>query len=240
MQPKNFKWNDQLPITFLRLETLGKFYGYSKHNDDEMVFKVVPIGGDQGSGNMLKALRIKHRWTQSEAGKVLGCSQTLIAKYENGALTMPLRVALKIQEQNADPKLDSSWHKYHIRERIFKWNRNCHIVSMRIEALGRLFGYYYHKDDEMVFKAAPKGWSPKIDTTLKEMRVKNNWTQAEAGEKLGFSQSLIAKYETGNLPIPQRLAGKIRLLNNGMTLDQIKEFELDLEKIRQQSQPPIR
>src|ERR1022692_343005 len=148
MRVKIFKWDKQVPIELMRIEPLRKLYAYDHHKDDEMVFKAILKGGYRGSGNMLKALRVKRHWTQAKAGEKLGVSQSAIDKYEKGKRIMQHRVALKIQEQNGGMTFDIPWHKKQMREKIFKLTKGIHITLMCIEALGKLYAYAYHKDDE--------------------------------------------------------------------------------------------
>ncbi len=197
-----FRWNDQIPVQFMRIEPLGKLYAYSEHNDDEMVFQVVPNGGYRGSSKMLKAFRMKHapkrakqvkrkrtqvkreksKGTQAKAGELLGVSQSAIAKYETGENVMLLRVALEIQRLNTGKSYDNSWQEIHKREKIFKLNSGTHIALMRIDALGKRFAYAYHKDDMMVFKVVPKVVNQGSGKLLKAFRVEHHWTQAQAGQ----------------------------------------------------------
>jgi transcriptional regulator with XRE-family HTH domain len=219
-----FKWNDQIPIEFMRVEALGKLYAYDHHKKDEMVFKVVPKGGYRGSSNMLKALRVKRQWSQDEAADEFGVSQSAIAKYEEGKRTTLLRVALEIQEWNTATSFEDSWQRKHKREKIFKLNKGIHIASMRIEALGKLYGYDYRKHGEMIFKAGPKR-EYQGGKLLKELRKRNDWTQAEVGDELGVSQTMVAKYESGARIPSGRAAVMIGQLIRGATLDQMKQLQ---------------
>ena len=47
---------------------------------------------------MLKSLRGKHAWTQAEAGKLLGVTQSAIARYEKGERTMDGPLARKVYQ----------------------------------------------------------------------------------------------------------------------------------------------
>ena len=196
MPEKLFRWNNQIPLRLMRIEVHGSLHALKEHKNEEMVFRVVPKGGYRGSANMLRALLVKHRWSQGEAAETLHVSQSAIAKYVMGKRTMLLRVALDIECRNTGVSFDTSWQEQHKTEKIFQLTKGTHVVSMRIEASGKVYAYDYHKEDEVVFRAVPKR-EYREGKLLKEYRKKYHLTQAEAGKALRVSQSMIAKYESG-------------------------------------------
>lgn len=196
MREQFIRWKDGIPIELMRIDVLGRLYAFKRQKKDEMVFSVVPKGGYRGSANMLKALLAKRRWSQEDAEETLGVSQSAISKYITGKRTMPLWLALHIESWNTEVAFDGSWQKKYKAEKIIKLRRGTHIALMRIEAFGKVYGYDYHKEGEMVFKAVPKRECQE-GKLLKEYRKKYHLTQAQAGKALRVSQSMIAKYESG-------------------------------------------
>lgn len=219
MRESIFKWNDKIPVELMRVEVLGKLYGYARHNNEEMVFRVVPNGGYQGSVKMLKAYRIKRepkratrkksRGSQAAAAKDLGVSQSAIARYETNKLTMPLRVVLKIERRNAGVRYAKSWLRNN-RERVFKLKPGTLIFRVRIDARGKRFAYDYHKGKELFFRAVPKVERHTDGSLLKEVRKELHWTQAEVAKRLGIPRSLVAMYETGTRFIPRPIEVRFR------------------------------
>src|SRR5512137_1315950 len=223
MSEKLFRWHSEIPIRLMRIELFGSLYAFKGQNKDEIVFSVVPKGGYRGSGNMLKALLVKHRWSQHQAAGMLRVSQPALCKYMKGKRTMPLRVALEIERLNTGKTFDSSWQPKHGGERIFQCRKGAHVALMRIEVLGKVYGYYYRKDDEVVFKAAPKR-EYRDGKLLKEARAKNGWSQKDVADVLEVSQSMVAKYEPGERIPSGRAAAGVSQLLRGMTLEEIKEL----------------
>lgn len=215
----------------MRIDALGRLYAFNRLKKDELVFSVVPKGGYRGSAKMLKALLAKHRWSQEEAAEKLHVSQSAISKYVTGKRTMLLRVALDAESLNTGVSFDGSWQKKHKAEKIFKLRKGTHIALMRIEALGKVFGYYYHKEDDMVFRAVPKR-EYQEGKLLKEVRMKNGWSQKDVADLLGVSQSMVAKYESGDRVPSGRAAVEVSLLIRGVTFDLIKQFRAYREKRR--------
>ena len=223
MTEQLFRWSDGVPIRLMRIEARHRLYAFHAHKNDEMIFSVVPKGGYRGSAKMLKALMAKRGWSQAEAARELEVSESAISKYVAGTRTMLLRVALDIEWWNTKEGFDDSWQRKHKREKIFKLNKGIHIASMRIEALGKLYAYDYHKKDEMVFKAVPKR-EYQEGKLLKEVRVKNAWSQKDVADVLGVSQSMVAKYESGDRVPSGRAAVGVGQLIRGMTLEEIKQL----------------
>jgi transcriptional regulator with XRE-family HTH domain len=59
---------------------------------------------------------------------------------------------------------------------------------------------------------------------LKEIRAKNRWSQQDVAEVLEVSQSMVAKYESGDRIPSGRAAVAVSQLLRGMTLEEIKEL----------------
>ena len=136
---------------------------------------------------------------------------------------MLLRVALDIESWNTETLFAYSWQKEHKAEKIFRLRKGTHIALMRIEASGKVYGYYYHKGNEMVFKAVPKR-EYQEGKLLKEVRAKNAWSQKDVADVLGVSQSMVAKYESGDRVPSGRAAVGVGQLIRGMTLEEIKQL----------------
>jgi DNA-binding XRE family transcriptional regulator len=81
----------------LTIQADGKAWRYDSNTATEMRFKVVELGYE-GTGNWLKQWRARGKYTQTKAARILGVSQSLIAKIEKGARTMPEKVFRKILE----------------------------------------------------------------------------------------------------------------------------------------------
>jgi transcriptional regulator with XRE-family HTH domain len=223
MSEKPFRWHSGIPIRLMRVELFRSLYAFKRQNRDEIVFGVVPKGGYRGSGNMLKALLVKHRWKQQQAARMLRVSQPALCKYMTGKRTMPLRLALDIERLNTGKSFDTSWQPKHEAERIFQCRKGTHVALMRIEVLGKVYGFYYRKDDEVVFKLVAND-EYRDGKLLKEVRAKNRWSQQDLAEVLEVSQSMVAKYESGDRIPSGRAAVAVSQLLRGMTLEEIKEL----------------
>lgn len=204
----------------MRIEIVGRLYAFNEQKKDEIVFRVVPKGGYRGSAHMLKALLVKHRWSQEQATEMLQVSQSALSKYITGKRTMLLRVALDIERLNTGKSFDTSWQSKHEAEKLFQWWKG-HISLIRIEARGKVYAYDYRKDDQLVFKAVRRH-ANRDGELLKELRKKYRWTQEDAGEALRVSQPMIAKYESGE-----------RLLDDGRRKIVAMMVRLSLEELKQ-------
>ena len=230
MKETIFKWNDRIPIEYMRVEfarnswrkpkngtgpkLLRKLYAYHRHNDKQVIFKVVPSGGYQGSGKMLRAYRRrKNNMSQLEAAKMLGVSQPMIARYENGQKQMLLKHVLSIECLNGVLKKYFPDYKPESGKdtpaNLFKFiikKLNHEKVPFNAEAgiiffNGRFYALRGFFQDTITFFAVPKPvqQNQKIRRTyLKEFRKTVGWTQNELGVALGVSRTLMAKYESGD------------------------------------------
>lgn len=214
-----FKWNDGIPIRFMRIETY-RLYAFDCQRHNELYFKAVLKGGHRGSAQMLKSWRAKHKYAQSTAAGKLHVSQPAIAKYETGGKTMPLGVALKIEDINNGRLLDEARYAGLMEEKIFKFKK--HIAMVRIEVGEKHYCCYTHRRNKLVFKVVPKP-EPDYETgkLLKEVRQKNKWSQEALGYLLGVKQSTVAKFESGDrIPTGWR-AGMVSQLIRGSTIEQV-------------------
>jgi DNA-binding XRE family transcriptional regulator len=81
----------------LIIQADGKAWRYDHHTATEMRFTVVPLGY-AGTANWLKQWRARGKYNQTKAARILGVSQSFVAKVEKGAKTMPEKMILKILE----------------------------------------------------------------------------------------------------------------------------------------------
>ena len=84
----------------LAMQTHGKVWVCDRHTETEIRFKLAPMGGHAGMGNYLKQWRKRNKFTQAEAAKELGFSQSMIAKIENGGRTLPVEAFQRIHQDN--------------------------------------------------------------------------------------------------------------------------------------------
>jgi hypothetical protein len=70
-------------LSRLTIQADGKLWRYDHHTQTDMIFTVVEFGQD-GIGNWVRQWRERGRLTQTKAARVLGVSQSLIARIEAG------------------------------------------------------------------------------------------------------------------------------------------------------------
>ena len=220
MQLGVFKWDEQIPIGFIRIEALNRLYAFDCQRHDELFFKAVSKGGHRGCAQMLKSWRAKHKYSQKKAAGKLHVSQPAIAKYETGGKIMPLGVALMIEDINNGRELDEARYGGLMCDKVFKLKT--HILLMRIEVGEKHYCCHTHRRNRLVFKAVPKPDNVE-GKALKEWREKYHLTQAQAGKGLGVSQGMIAKYESGERIFDGTKLKTVRLMLR-LSREQIKEW----------------
>jgi DNA polymerase III alpha subunit len=87
-------------LRVLKLEVDGKPWVFDAIIQTQILFKPAPMGGSAGIGNYLRQWRKREGHTQSEAADMLGVSQSMIAKIENGERKLPLKAFEKIRQDN--------------------------------------------------------------------------------------------------------------------------------------------
>jgi len=81
----------------LTIQAGGKSWVFEGFTESQLRFKPAAMGGYGGTGNWLKAWRKRNKQTQTEAAKIFGVSQSLIAKIEKNERAMPEKIFRGIQ-----------------------------------------------------------------------------------------------------------------------------------------------